>query len=105
MKKGFLLFVLFLGTFYFANAQLVENFENATVGSTSFTMNGFVFTVSLLVAFLILYLVSKFIIWAVRKFFPRNWNFVFRQGLSNLYRPNNQSTILLVFTILVGSGI
>lgn len=56
----------------------------------------FVFTVGLLLAFTLLYLVSKFVIWAVQKFFPRNWNFVFRQGLSNLYRPNNQSTILLL---------
>lgn len=67
-------------------------------------MEGLIFTASLLVAFFILFMVSKFIIWAVRKFFPRNWNFVFRQGLSNLYRPNNQSTILLL-SIGLGTAI
>ena len=57
---------------------------------------GAAFTVGLLVAFLIFFLASKFIIWAVRRFVPRHWNFVFRQGLSNLYRPNNQTQTLLV---------
>ena len=57
---------------------------------------GLAFTVGLVLAFLIFFLVSKLIIWAVRKFVPRHWNFVFRQGLSNLYRPNNQTQTLLV---------
>ena len=34
--------------------------------------------------------------WAVKKFFPKNWSFVFRQGLANLYRPNNQTSTLIV---------
>ncbi len=55
-----------------------------------------IFCLGLIVAFLILYLVSLGIMWATRKFFPRNWSFVLRQGLSNLYRPNNQTQTLLV---------
>jgi len=58
--------------------------------------NASIFMIGILAAFFILYLVSKVIIWAVRKFFPRNWSFVLRQGLANLYRPNNQTQILLV---------
>jgi len=54
------------------------------------------FVGALLVAFLLLYLVSKLIIWGVQKFFPRKWSFVLRQGLSNLFRPNNQTQTLLV---------
>ena len=43
MKKRFLLFTIFSLGIYFSHAQVVENFENATVGSTSFTINGFEF--------------------------------------------------------------
>ena len=63
---------------------------------TSSLVSAGAFALSLVVGFLMLYLVSRFIMWAVRKFFPRNWNFVLRQGLSNLYRPNNQTQTLLV---------
>lgn len=52
--------------------------------------------IGLMVSFVILFSVSKAIMWAIRKFFPRQWGFVFRQGLSNLYRPNNQTSTLIV---------
>lgn len=58
--------------------------------------DGFIFAIGLLVSFLGLYLTSNVIMWAVKKFFPRKWSFVLRQGLSNLYRPNNQTQTLLV---------
>ena len=54
------------------------------------------FTGGIVVGFLVLYLVSILIIWSVRKFFPRSWSYVFRQGLSNLFRPNNQTQTLLI---------
>lgn len=62
------------------------------------------FTVGLLVAFGVLFGVAKLITWAVRRFFPRKWSFVFRQGLSNLYRPNNQTQTLIV-SIGLGTAI
>ncbi|GLR16145.1 ABC transporter permease [Portibacter lacus] len=62
------------------------------------------FTGGLLVAFGILFGVAKLITFIVRKFFPRNWNFIFRQGLSNLYRPNNQTRTLIV-SIGLGTAI
>lgn len=62
------------------------------------------FTGGLLAAFLLLWAVSKFIIWAIQRFFPRHWSFVARQGLSNLFRPNNQTQTLLV-SIGLGTAI
>jgi len=63
-----------------------------------------IFTGGLLAAFFVLYGVAKLVTWGVRKFFPRNANFVIRQGLSNLYRPNNQTQTLIV-SIGLGTGI
>ncbi|MEE9438943.1 MAG: FtsX-like permease family protein [Saprospiraceae bacterium] len=58
----------------------------------------------LLIAFLVLYGVAKSVTWLVRRFFPKNSNYVFRQGLSNLYRPNNQTSTLIV-SIGLGTAI
>lgn len=63
-----------------------------------------VFTVGILVAFLILFGVAKVVTWGVKRFFPKNASFVLRQGLSNLYRPNNQTQTLIV-SIGLGTGI
>jgi putative ABC transport system permease protein len=63
-----------------------------------------VYAGALLISGLILFLVSKFIMWLIRKYFPRRWNFTFRQGLSNLFRPNNQTQTLLV-TIGLGTAV
>ncbi len=54
------------------------------------------FTLGLGFAFLILAVMAQSLIWAVRRFFPSNWAYVWRQGLSNLYRPHNQTLILIV---------
>ena len=71
---------------------------------TGYVNDALGFTAGLIVAFIVLYGVSKFIMWAVRKYFPRNWNFAFRQGLSNLYRPHNQTQTLIV-SIGLGTAI
>ena len=62
------------------------------------------FSVGILVAFLILYAVAKLVTWSVRRYFPKKASFVLRQGLSNLYRPNNQTQTLIV-SIGLGTGI
>jgi putative ABC transport system permease protein len=54
------------------------------------------FTLAVIIAFGALTLIAKFLMWSTRKFFPTSWSYLWRQGLSNLYRPNNQTTILLV---------
>lgn len=60
-----------------------------------------VFTTGLLAAFLLLAGVARLLMWSVRRFFPASWNYLWRQGFANLYRPNNQ-TITLVTTIGLG---
>ena len=62
------------------------------------------FTGGLLISFLLLYGIGGFIMWFVKKSFPRHWNFVFRQGISNLFRPNNQTKTLIV-SIGLGTSI
>lgn len=62
------------------------------------------FMIGLIVSFLLLYGVAGFIMWFIRKYFPSNWSFVFRQGLSNLFRPNNQTRTLIV-SIGLGTAI
>ncbi|MFT5386517.1 MAG: putative ABC transport system permease protein [Saprospiraceae bacterium] len=54
------------------------------------------FTLGVGLSFLLLAGVAKFLMWAVRKFFPVKWNYVWRQSIANLYRPNNQTLILMV---------
>ena len=46
--------------------------------------------------FLLLAGIAKLAVWTVRKFFPTNWSFVWRQSIANLYRPNNQTLTLIV---------
>lgn len=55
-----------------------------------------VFTIGIIIAFLILTGIAALLIWAVRRFFPGSWSYLWRQGLANLYRPNNQTGILVV---------
>jgi len=54
------------------------------------------FSVVIVVSFLILVGVAAMLMWAVRRFFPNRASYLWRQGLANLYRPNNQTTILIV---------
>ncbi|MDP4262405.1 MAG: ABC transporter permease [Bacteroidota bacterium] len=60
-----------------------------------------VFAGSVLGAFLLLAAVAWLLRWTVRRFFPASWSYIWRQGFANLYRPNNQ-TIILVTTIGLG---
>ncbi|WP_336517231.1 ABC transporter permease [Pollutibacter soli] len=62
------------------------------------------FTLGLLAAFFILALMARTLTWTVRRFFPSGWPYVWRQGLANLYRPNNQTGILIV-TIGLGTAL
>jgi putative ABC transport system permease protein len=62
---------------------------------------GLGFFAGLVVVFGLLSLVAKSIMWAVRRFFPASWRYEWRQGLANLYRPHNQT---LVLVLAVGLG-
>jgi putative ABC transport system permease protein len=54
------------------------------------------FSLAVIGAFLVLAGIASLLVWAVRRFFPQSWPYVGRQGLANLFRPNNQTTILIV---------
>ena len=61
------------------------------------------FTSGIIVAFLVLTGVARLQMWLVRRFFPSSWNYLWRQGFANLFRPNNQ-TLILVTTIGLGAA-
>ncbi|WP_017730468.1 ABC transporter permease [Nafulsella turpanensis] len=63
-----------------------------------------VFTGGIVLAFLILAGIAQLMIWLVRRYFPAGWSYIWRQSLSNLYRPNNQ-TLVLVITIGLGTAL
>ncbi|QCK15323.1 ABC transporter permease [Mangrovivirga cuniculi] len=54
------------------------------------------FTIAILFSFGILWTVAQGIIYLVKKFFPNKAGFIWRQGLANLFRPNNQTTTLVM---------
>jgi len=54
------------------------------------------FTAGIAASLLILTAIARALMWMVRRFFPSSWNYLWRQGLANLYRPNNQTTILII---------
>lgn len=54
------------------------------------------FTAGVTLAFLLLLGMALLLMWLVRRFFPSSWGYLSRQGLANLYRPNNQTAILMV---------
>ncbi|MEM9075460.1 MAG: FtsX-like permease family protein [Bacteroidota bacterium] len=60
------------------------------------------FVVAVLVVFALLWGVATLFMRTIKKYFPNSWGFTSRQSLLNLYRPNNQ-TIVLILAIGVGS--
>lgn len=62
------------------------------------------FPIAVGLAFLALAGVAKLLVWAVRRWFPVAWSYTARQSIANLYRPNNQ-TLVLIVTIGLGSAL
>lgn len=54
------------------------------------------FTVGIIGAFLVLAGVARILMGAVRLAIRNSWSYLVRQGFTNLYRPNNQTVILVV---------
>lgn len=52
-------------------------------------------------ALLVLWFASWLLVRSVRRWFPRQWPYVWRQGLANLYRPANQTVAVI---LAVGFG-
>ncbi|MBX2945041.1 MAG: FtsX-like permease family protein [Cyclobacteriaceae bacterium] len=57
---------------------------------------GLSFFAGLAVALGALTLMAILLLYLVRRFFPSNSSFIWRHALSNLYRPNNQTRVLMV---------
>jgi len=65
---------------------------------------GGIFSLGLAAVLGLLTLVAIGLLFLVRKYFPSNASFIFRHALSNLFRPNNQTRVLMV-TIGLGAFI
>lgn len=65
-------------------------------------INGLVFTIGIFITFAIMAGVASLFIKLIKKFFPTSWGFTSRQSLLNLFRPNNQ-TMVLVLAIGLGT--
>lgn len=76
----------------------------AAMYQTGSWKSGIAFALGLGVALGLLTLVAIGLLKLVRKFFPTQSSFVFRHALSNLFRPNNQTRVLMV-TIGLGGFI
>ncbi len=57
---------------------------------------GLAFTVGILIAFSIMAGIASLFMKAIKKYFPTNWGFTERQSLLNLFRPNNQTMVLIL---------
>lgn len=66
-------------------------------------MKSIYFTGGVLAAFIILTGAAWLLMWAARKYFPASWSYLWRQGFANLFRPNNQ-TLILIVSIGLGSA-
>lgn len=65
-------------------------------------MNAVTFTIGICATFAVVSLIASLFIKLIKKFFPSSWGYTQRQSLLNLFRPNNQ-TLVLVLTIGLGT--
>lgn len=73
-----------------------------SVVQTGSWRSGVGFAGGLAVAFVALAAVAVSIIFLVKRFFPKRWPYVWRQGLANLHRPENR-TVLLMLALGLGT--
>lgn len=55
-----------------------------------------VFTAGVGLCFLVLVGMANLLIKLTKRYFPSSWNYLYRQGFSNLFRPQNQTVTLIV---------
>lgn len=63
---------------------------------------GYAFAAGVLVTTVALWLTAKGLIWATRRWFPRRASYVIRQGIANLFRPQNQTVAVM---LAIGFGV
>lgn len=59
-------------------------------------MQAVAFTGGIIVSFVLLFILSRLLMWTVRNLLPKQAGYLWRQGFANLYRPNNQTLMLTV---------
>ncbi|NNE02344.1 MAG: FtsX-like permease family protein [Eudoraea sp.] len=84
VARSVVLGIIFLFIFLFA-LRLLDNWKYALS-----------FVAGILVTFSMLAGVAALLMKAVKRFFPTSWGFCSRQSLLNLFRPQNQTTTLLL---------
>lgn len=77
-------------------AVLVAGIALFAVSQTRVWHQGVGFTAGLIGAFLLLSLVARGLISMARRLLPARWPYVWRQGLANLFRPDNQTVTMVV---------
>jgi putative ABC transport system permease protein len=68
----------------------------AATYQTQRLVTGLLFSVGLATVLASLYLIGAFLLYTSRRFFPNTASFTWRHALSNLFRPNNQTNVLVV---------
>ncbi|WP_231465698.1 MULTISPECIES: ABC transporter permease [unclassified Pedobacter] len=81
------------GFVYLLMVAFVAGFTYLQMGSWLQTL---VFTVGIMIAFLLLMALSSLLMFLVKKLIPTSLSYLWRQGFANLYRPNNQTLMLTV---------
>ncbi|MCI0623508.1 MAG: ABC transporter permease [Acidobacteria bacterium] len=59
-------------------------------------IHGIWFTLGLVAALGLLAAMARLIRFSARRLMTRSWSYIWRQGLANLYRPNNQTLVLML---------
>jgi len=67
-----------------------------SIWQTGSLRDGLGFAAVLGTGFAVLAGAAKLVAWAARRWLPRRAPYVFRQGVANLYRPNNRTVLLLL---------
>src|SRR6476659_9208624 len=83
-------------------AVIVAGVTAFSISQTDTLTHGIVFALVLFLVVGIFAGVAKLLIVGIRRFFPHRLSFVLRQGLANLYRPNNR-TLLLTLSLGLGT--
>src|SRR5439155_19404258 len=87
---------------WLAYALMVAGITGFAISPTETLTRGLAFAAAFGAAVGIFAGVAKLLILGIRQFFPNGWSFVLRQGLANLYRPNNR-TLLLTLSLGLGT--
>ncbi len=67
-----------------------------SIAHSRIPIHGMWFAAGLLAGLGLLAGVARLVRFLAKRFFPSSWSYIWRQGLANLYRPNNQTLVLML---------